>query len=33
MTEPPHTMLAEINVIQKMSVNQLLCKYTRFSRG
>ena len=30
MTESSHTMLAEINAIQKMSVNQLLCKYARF---
>lgn len=33
MTEPPHTMLAEINAIQKMRVNHLLCKYARFFMG
>ena len=33
MTQPPHTMLAEINAIQSMNVNQLLCKYARFFAG
>ena len=31
MTQPPHTMLAEIAAIQKMNANQILTKYARFS--
>ena len=33
MTQPPHTLLAEIATIQKMNVNQILAKYGRFFTG